>query len=59
MIEWQILNATAKLADLRKEVSTRDALRARARAVVDSLADSVREQNLRKTLLSSKAISEL
>lgn len=59
MIEWQILNATAKLADLRKDVSTRDALRARARAVVDSLADSVREQNLRKTLLSSKAISEL
>jgi tetratricopeptide (TPR) repeat protein len=58
-IEWQILKAAAELAVWRRHVSTRDALRARARAVVGSLAVSIREKNLRKTFLSSKAIREL
>jgi tetratricopeptide (TPR) repeat protein len=58
-IEWQILKAAAKLAGLRRGFSTRDALRARAQTVVLSLADSVREESLRNTLLSSKAIRDL
>ena len=58
-IEWQILKAAAELADRRRDASTRDALRARAQAVVRSLAGSVREESLRNTLLSSKAVREL
>lgn len=59
IIEWRILKAAAELADRRRDVSARDALRARARSVVRSLAVSVRERKLRKTFLSSEAVREL
>jgi tetratricopeptide (TPR) repeat protein len=58
-IEWRILDAAAHLAGLRRDLSMRDALRARAREVVQSLADSMREENLRNTFLFSKAVREL
>jgi tetratricopeptide (TPR) repeat protein len=57
--EWQILKAAAELACLRRDASSRDVLRARARAVVRSLAVSIRDRGLRKTFLGSKAIREL
>ncbi len=59
MIEWKILKAAAELAGRRRDASVRDALRARAQAVVRSLADSIREDNPRNTLLSSKDVREL
>jgi tetratricopeptide (TPR) repeat protein len=58
-IEWRILKAAAELADRRRDAATKDALRARAQAVVRSLASSVREERLRNALLSSKAVREL
>jgi tetratricopeptide (TPR) repeat protein len=59
IIQWRILKAAAELADRRRDISVRDALRARARAVVWSLAMSIREKRLRKAFLSSKAVREL
>jgi tetratricopeptide (TPR) repeat protein len=59
IIQWRILKAAAELADRRRDISVHDALRARARAVVWSLAMSIREKRLRKAFLSSKAVREL
>ena len=58
-IEWRILDAAAQLAGLRRDRTMRDALRGRARKVVQSLADSIRDESLRNTFLFSKAIREL
>jgi tetratricopeptide (TPR) repeat protein len=58
-IEWQILEAAAELAERGRRASDRDALRSRARAVVQSLAASIREERLQNTFLSSKMIREL
>ena len=58
-IEWRILNAAAHLAGLRRDLTMRDALRGRARKIVQSLADSIHDESLRNTFLFSKAIREL
>ena len=59
ILEWPILKAAAELAARRRDVSAREALRARAQAVVHSLASSVQGERLRNTFLSSKAVREL
>lgn len=59
IIEWKILKASAELAKLRKDDVARDKFRGQARAIVQSLADSVKVEKLRKMFLSSKAVQEL
>jgi tetratricopeptide (TPR) repeat protein len=59
IVEWRILKAAAELAHRRRDVSARDELRGRARAIVGSLAISVRERKLRKVFVLSKAVREL
>jgi tetratricopeptide (TPR) repeat protein len=58
-IEWKILKAAADLAKTLKDNSAATEFRGHAKAVVQSLADSVTDEKLRKTFLSSKAIREL
>jgi tetratricopeptide (TPR) repeat protein len=45
MIEWQILKASAKAARHAKSDSTREELLGRARAVIQSLAESIRDDS--------------
>jgi hypothetical protein len=54
-VEWQMLKAAADVA----HGEAREELRGRARLVVRGLAESIREDPLRNTLLDSKAVREL
>jgi tetratricopeptide (TPR) repeat protein len=58
-LDWQVLKAWAELAAQRKDAGLHRALRARANAVVQSLARSIRDERLRNTLLGSKAVRDL
>jgi len=59
MIEWQILKASAKAARHAKSDSTGEELLGRARAVIQSLAESIRDDRLRRKFLGSKPFLEL
>jgi tetratricopeptide (TPR) repeat protein len=58
-IEWQILRAAAAAAGACRDSVAQSELLARARAVAHGLADSVREETLRRKFLDSKSIREL
>jgi tetratricopeptide (TPR) repeat protein len=55
-IEWPIMRAAAGAARALGDSATRDELLARGRAVVQTLADSVRDDALRRRFLASKPI---
>jgi len=59
MIEWQILKASAKAARHAKSDSAGEELLGRARAVIQSLAESIRDDRLRRKFLGSKPFLEL
>ncbi len=58
-IEWKILKASADLAKTLKDETAATEFRGRANAVIQSLADSVTDEKLRKIFLSSKSVREL
>jgi hypothetical protein len=58
-IEWQILRAAAGPAGALDGDAARRELLGHAGAVVQSLADSIRDGQLRRTFLESKPVSEL
>jgi tetratricopeptide (TPR) repeat protein len=58
-IEWKILAAAADLAGRRKDSARRNELLGRARNVIKSLADSVREDRLRELFVGSEVIRSL
>jgi hypothetical protein len=58
-IEWRVLQSAAAAAAAIEGDAARDELRARAAAVVRSLADSIRNPQLRTTFLGSKQIRDL
>jgi len=59
IIEWQILQSAAAAARARGDSVARSELLGRARAVVRSLSDSVRDDILRRKFLDAKPICEL
>jgi len=59
MIEWQILTASAEAARRAKNDSTGEELLGRARAVIQSLADSIRDDSLRRKFLAARPFREL
>jgi hypothetical protein len=59
MIEWQILKASAGAARRAKSDSTCEELLGRARAVVQSLADSIRDNSLHRKFLAARPFLEL
>jgi len=59
MIEWQILKASARAAPRAKSDSTGEELLGRARAVIQSLADSIRDDSLRRKFLAARPFQEL
>jgi len=59
MIEWQILQASAKAARRTKSDSAGEELLGKARAVIQSLADSIRDDTLRRKFLSAKPFKDL
>ena len=59
MIEWQVLGPAAGAADLLGHVAERDELLGRARQLVYTLADSLRDEIRRKAFLRSRPIREL
>jgi tetratricopeptide (TPR) repeat protein len=59
MIEWQILKASAGAARHAKTDSTAEELLGRARAVIQSLADSIRDDSLRRKFLAARPFCEL
>jgi tetratricopeptide (TPR) repeat protein len=59
VIEWRILKAAADVARRLHDDATADQFRGRAQAVVQALADSVRDGNLRQRFLASQPIREL
>ena len=59
MIEWQIFKASAGAARHAKSDSTAEELLGRARAVIQSLADSIRDDSLRRKFLAAKPFCEL
>ena len=58
-IEWQILRAAAVAADARGDDAAQGELMGHARAIVYTLADSVRDDGLRRQFLDAKPIREL
>jgi hypothetical protein len=56
IIEWKILLAAADAAGRLHDTSSADNFRARARHVVQSLAESITEPTLREGFLASKAL---
>lgn len=59
ILEWKIWKAAADLEKLLKNNSAADEYRGRAKAVVQSLADSVTDEKLRNHFLLSKAVREI
>jgi len=59
IIEWKILLAAADAARRLHQGSSADDLRARARGLVQSLAESVTEARLRERFLGAKAIRDI
>ena len=59
MLEWQILKASARAARHAKSDSTAEERLGRARAVIQSLADSIRDDNLRQKFLAARPFCEL
>jgi len=59
MIEWQILKASAVAARRAKSDTTLDEHLGRARAVIQSLADSIRDDSLRQRFLAARPVREL
>jgi tetratricopeptide (TPR) repeat protein len=59
MIEWQIFKASAGAARHAKSDSTAEELLGRARAVIQSLADSIRDDSLRRKFLAARPFCEL
>ena len=59
MVEWQILKASAGAARRVKSDSTAEELLGRARAVIQSLADSIRDDSLRRKFLAARPFCEL
>jgi tetratricopeptide (TPR) repeat protein len=59
MVEWRILQPAAGAANLLGDSAGHSVLLARARAVVQMLADSARDDTLRRTFLRSRPIREL
>ena len=59
LIEWRILKAMSDLAEQRKDSGVETELRAKARAVVESLADSLEDDELRRNFLKSEPIRTL
>jgi tetratricopeptide (TPR) repeat protein len=59
IIEWKILLAASEAARRLHAASSAGDLRARARRVVQSLAESVTEPRLRERFLGSKAIRDI
>ncbi len=59
MIEWKILKAAANLAREMKQSDLTDQYLGRARAVVQSLAESVRDEKLSRKFLNAKVIRDL
>ncbi len=58
-IDWKILKAAANLAAKMKNADAADELRGRARSVIQSLAESVVDHNLRRGFLKSEPVREL
>jgi hypothetical protein len=58
-IEWQILRATAGVVEALGDRAARSELMGRARTVGQALADSIRDERLRRTFLDSKPLGEL
>jgi hypothetical protein len=59
VIEWKILKAWADAAKPLQDATARVDLLARARAIVESLADALRDDALRQRFLEAKAVREL
>jgi tetratricopeptide (TPR) repeat protein len=59
MVEWRILQAAAGAANMLGDSAGHSVLLAHARAVVQMLADSARDDTLRRTFLRSRPIREL
>ena len=59
MVEWQILKASAGAARRVKSDSTAEELLGRARAVIQSLADSIRDDSLRRKFLAARPFCDL
>jgi hypothetical protein len=59
MIEWQIFKASAGAARHAKSDSTAEELLGRARAVIQSLADSIRDDSQRRKFLAARPFCEL
>ncbi len=59
MIEWQILKASAGAARHAKSDSRAEELLGRARAVIQSLADSILDDSLRRKFLAARPFCEL
>ncbi len=59
VIEWKILKATAALAKRQKDDSAHEEFLGRSHAVIQSLADSVHDDKLRRTFLASQPVRDL
>jgi len=59
IIEWKILLAAAEAARRLSDSASADELRAHARHVVRSLAESITETPLRERFLAAKPISDI
>jgi tetratricopeptide (TPR) repeat protein len=58
-IAWKILKAAAELARRQKDDSAAASFLGQARAVVQSLADAIQDDKLRRGFLSAKAVRDL
>jgi tetratricopeptide (TPR) repeat protein len=58
-LEWKILKASAELAGQLKDEPRSEALLGRSRTVIQTLADSVTDEELRRKFLSSKNIRNI
>jgi hypothetical protein len=58
-IEWKILKAAAVLARRQKDDSASAELLGRSRTVVQSLADALQDDKLRREFLAAKPVRDL
>jgi hypothetical protein len=56
VIEWRVLLAAAEMASAYRDVDLAERYRRRCRHVIQSLADSLTEEKLRRQFLGSEAI---